>query len=112
MTTTWRRTRISSRFAHRDIAEDFGPVADLDADERAWRREALAAAFTGYRDDRLMGVGGTWREALQDAAATGRIDLAEHDGDLEVAYDNLLHGAIWEFVRTPEGIAILDTCAA
>ncbi|MFJ2278856.1 hypothetical protein ACIOEZ_32430 [Streptomyces sp. NPDC087866] len=112
MTTNWRRTRISSLFAHRDIAEDFGPVADLTADERAWRREALVAAFTGYRDDRLMGVGGTWREALQDAAATGRIDLAEHDGDLEVAYDNLLHGAIWEFVKTPEGVAILDTCAA
>ncbi|WP_435058499.1 hypothetical protein [Streptomyces sp. bgisy060] len=112
MTTTWRRIRICSRLAHRDIAEDFGPVAALDAEDRTCRREALAATFASYRDDRVMGVGGTWREALQDAAASGRIDLAEHDGDLQVAYDNLLHGAIWEFVRTPEGIAILDTCAA
>ncbi|MEV1042323.1 hypothetical protein AB0J01_37775 [Streptomyces sp. NPDC050204] len=59
-----------------------------------------------------MGVGADWRQALLDAADTGRIDLAEYDGDLQVARDALLHGAIWEFQTTDQGVAILDTCAA
>ncbi|MFH8294986.1 hypothetical protein [Streptomyces sp. NPDC018059] len=106
------RARICAHFAHRDIAEDFGPAAALDAEDRAWRRRALASAFSGYHDDRVMGVGTTWREALQDAADNGEIDLAEHEGDLRVAYDNLMRGAIWEFVKAPEGIAVLDTFKA
>ncbi|MFF4409815.1 hypothetical protein [Streptomyces sp. NPDC001404] len=112
MSSAQRRARICARFAHRDIAEAFGPVKDLDAGGRAWRRDSLASTFRDYRDARAMGVGADWREALTDAAATGRIDLAEYDGDLETARDTLLHGAIWEFVTTPDGVAILDTCAA
>ncbi|MCZ0983990.1 hypothetical protein O1L60_45330 [Streptomyces diastatochromogenes] len=112
MTNTLRRTLISVAFARRDTLENFGPADALDGEDRVWRRESLAATFKDYRDTRIMGVGTDWREALQDAADAGRIDLAEHDGDLQVARDNILHGAIWEFVTTENGVAILDTCAA
>lgn len=106
-----RLARICARFASRDMAEDFGPVEDLDTEDRAWRRRKLALAFQGYRDGRVMGVGTDWQEALEDAEAAGRIDLAEYDRDLGIARDALLQAAIWEFTSTPDGVAILDTCA-
>ncbi|MFF2571056.1 hypothetical protein [Streptomyces sp. NPDC058084] len=109
---TLRRALISARLARRDTDENFGPASALDTEGRTWRKESLDAAYKGYRDSRVMGAGADWREALQDAADSGRIDLAEYGGDLEVARDTLLHGAIWEFVTTDDGVAILDTCAA
>jgi hypothetical protein len=112
MDSTIRRALVSARFARRDTDEAFGPAAALDTEGRAWRKKSLDAAYKDYRDGRVMGVGADWREALQDAATTGRIDLTEYNGDLEVARDVLLHGAIWEFVNTDDGVAILDTCAA
>ncbi|MER0443034.1 hypothetical protein ABR738_00335 [Streptomyces sp. Edi4] len=112
MTSTLRRALISATFARRDIDENFGPASELDSEERSWRRDTLRTTFLDYRDTRVMGVGADWRQALQDAAGTGRIDLAEYDGNLEAARDTLLHGAIWEFQTTAHGIAILDTCAA
>ncbi|WP_333745997.1 hypothetical protein [Streptomyces sp. IBSBF 2950] len=112
MDSTIRRALVSARFARRDADESFGAANTLDTEGRAWRKESLDSAFKDYRDRRVMGVGADWREALQDAAATGRIDLAEYDGDLTAARDVLLHGAIWEFVTTEDGVAILDTCAA
>lgn len=112
MDNTRRRARICIRLARQEVTEMFGPVADLDAADRAWRRETLASTFRDYRQDRVMGVGADWRDALRDAANTGHLNLAEYDGDLEVARDTLLHGAIWAFTRTPDGVAILDTCVA
>ncbi|QKV98276.1 hypothetical protein HUT19_41910 (plasmid) [Streptomyces sp. NA02950] len=112
MNNARRRARICIAFARQEVAETFGPVADLDAEDRAWRRESLASTFKGYTENRVTGVGADWREALKDAADRGRIDLAEYDGDLTVARDALLHGAIWEFVTTADGMAILDTCAS
>ncbi|GAA1111464.1 hypothetical protein [Streptomyces javensis] len=112
MDSARRRARICISFAHTEVTETFGPAADLDTEGRAWRREALASTFKGYMEYRVTGVGADWREALTDAATRGRINLAEYDGDLTIARDALLHGAIWEFVNTPDGTAIVDTCAA
>ncbi|MEV1042329.1 hypothetical protein AB0J01_37805 [Streptomyces sp. NPDC050204] len=108
MNSTLRRALISARFARLDTDDNFGPASALGTKERAWRKENLDAAFKGYRDKRVMGVGADWCEALRDAADTGRIDLAEYDGDLKVAREALLHGALWEFVTTADGVAILD----
>ncbi|MFB7649483.1 hypothetical protein ACFC0S_16410 [Streptomyces sp. NPDC056084] len=112
ITSTMRRALISAGFARRDTDANFGPASELDGDDRTWRREALQSTYLDYRDTRVMGVGADWRQALQDAADTGRLDLAEHDGDLQIARDNILHGAIWEFRSTDHGVAILDTSAA
>ncbi|WP_435245091.1 hypothetical protein [Streptomyces tendae] len=112
MTSTLRRALISAEFARRDTDENFGPASELDGSDLAWRRDSLRSTYLDYRDTRVMGVGADWRQALQDAADTGRLDLTEHGGDLEVARDNLLHGAIWEFQPTDHGVAILDTSAA
>ncbi|MFD6534966.1 hypothetical protein [Streptomyces goshikiensis] len=111
MENTLRRALISTYFARQDVEDNFGPARDLDAEDRAWRRESLDAAFKDYRDTRLVGVGTHWRDALEDAAERGRIDLREFDGDHAAARDSINYGATWEFVATQNGIAILDTAA-
>lgn len=111
MENTLRRALISAYFARRDVEDNFGPAQDLNTEDRAWRRESLDSTFKNYKDTRLVGVGADWRDALEDAAERGWIDLLEHDGDHAAARDAISHGAIWEFVATQNGIAILDTSA-
>ncbi|MFJ2752656.1 hypothetical protein [Streptomyces sp. NPDC087297] len=111
MERSLRRSLISAYFARQDIEDNFGPAQDLNTEDRAWRRASLDSAFANYKDTRLVGAGAHWRDALEDAAERGWIDLLEHNGDLTAARDAISHGAIWEFVATPNGIAILDTSA-
>ncbi|MFZ3475343.1 hypothetical protein ACODT3_42435 [Streptomyces sp. 4.24] len=111
MERSLRRSLISADFARQAIEDNFGPAGDLNPEDRAWRRESLNSAFKDYRDTRLVGAGADWRDALEDAAECGRIDLREYDGNLTAARDAINHGAIWEFAATPNGTAILDTSA-
>ncbi|MER6253597.1 hypothetical protein ABT224_19805 [Streptomyces sp. NPDC001584] len=109
MENTLRRSLISAYFARQDTNDCFGPAGELHGEDRAWRHEHLDSAFKDFRDTRLMGVGADWREALEDAAQHGRIDLAEYGGDLTAAREAIGRGAIWEFIATPDGLALLDT---
>ncbi|MEV5454293.1 hypothetical protein [Streptomyces sp. NPDC052535] len=111
MDNTRRHARICIHLAQREVTEAHGPVADLDATERRWRREDLASAFRDYREIRVQGVGATWREALQDAASRGRFDLTPYDGSLDDARDALARGAIWDFTATPNGTALVGPLA-
>ncbi|MER5302300.1 hypothetical protein ABT039_22960 [Streptomyces lasiicapitis] len=102
-----RRDRISAYLASEDIAEDFGPAADLDAETRTWRRETLASTFLSYRDDLVVGVGASHAEAVQDAEDGGRISLARHGGDATAAVTVFARSGAWQFRVTPEGVALL-----
>ncbi|MEU3399520.1 hypothetical protein [Streptomyces filamentosus] len=111
MDNTLRRAVISATFARQDADDAFGPARELDAEGRAWRKKSLESAYRDYRDAALIGVGATVSDALRDAAANGRINLAEYDEDLEEARKALAHGGICDFVTTEHGVAILDTSA-
>lgn len=107
MERSLRRSLISAYFARQATAETFGPTANLDADGRTRRRRSLDAAFEKYRTTLVVGAGADWPEALEDAAERGWIDLLEHDGNPLEARDAIWHGSFWDFVATPNGVAIL-----
>lgn len=111
MDNTLRRAVISAAFARRDTDDAFGPARNLDAEGRAWRKKSLESAYRDYRDTALIGVGANVSDALQDAAASGRIDLAEYSEDLEEVRKVLMHGGVCDFITTEHGVAILDTGA-